>query len=111
MPYSVEVIGLLFGQAGEFILDDQFIEHHPVEHIDLGPREFAPTDAPHGWAIPAAPRIGEGRPVRVDPLAGTVENLTTGETLEAEPLPEHLLTMIADGGLLAHLEKKFTPGK
>ena len=55
--------------------------------------------------------INPGDEVRVDPLAGTVENLTAGETLEAEPLPEHLLTMIADGGLLAHLEKKLTPGK
>ena len=58
-----------------------------------------------------AGRINPGDEVRVDPLAGTVENLTTGETLEVEPLPEHLLTMIADGGLLAHLEKKLTPGK
>lgn len=58
-----------------------------------------------------AGRINPGDQVRVDPLAGTVDNLTTGETLEAEPLPEHLLTMIADGGLLKHLEKKLAQGK
>jgi 3-isopropylmalate/(R)-2-methylmalate dehydratase small subunit len=57
-----------------------------------------------------AERLNPGDEVRVDPLAGTVENLTTGETLSAEPLPEHLLTMIGDGGLLAHLEKKLAKG-
>ena len=57
-----------------------------------------------------AGRINPGDRVRVDPLAGTVDNLTTGETLSAEPLPEHLLAMIADGGLLKHLEKKFAKG-
>ena len=58
-----------------------------------------------------AGRINPGDWGRIDPRAGTVENLTTGETLETEPLPEHLLTMIADGGLLKHLEKKLAPGK
>ncbi len=57
-----------------------------------------------------AGHINPGDRVRVDPLAGTVDNLTTGETLTAEPLPEHLLTMIADGGLLKHLEKKLAQG-
>jgi len=30
----------------------------------------------------------------------------TGETFAAEPLPPHLLQMVADGGLLSYLEKK-----
>lgn len=51
-------------------------------------------------------KISKGDTLAIDPLAGTVENLTTGETLPCEPLPEHLLAMIADGGLLPHLEKK-----
>ena len=55
---------------------------------------------------PEAGYINPGDTLRVDALAGTVENLSTGETLSAEPLPEHLLTMIADGGLLPHLKKK-----
>ncbi len=55
---------------------------------------------------PEADRINPGDTLRVDHLDGKVENLTTGETLSAEPLPEHLLTMIADGGLLPHLKKK-----
>lgn len=55
---------------------------------------------------PEAGCINPGDRLRVDPLAGTVEDLTTGKVLECEPLPEHLLTMIADGGLLPHLKKK-----
>ncbi|MEE8512665.1 MAG: 3-isopropylmalate dehydratase, partial [Acidiferrobacterales bacterium] len=55
-------------------------------------------------------RIRQGDALRVNPLAGTVENLTTRETLDCEPLPLHLMEMIADGGLLAHLKKKLRNG-
>jgi len=55
---------------------------------------------------PDAGRIRDGDALAVDPLAGTVENRTTGETLTCEPLPRHLMAMVADGGLLAHLEKR-----
>lgn len=56
---------------------------------------------------PQTERISQGDALRVDPLAGTVENLATGEILTCEPLPAHLLDMIADGGLLPHLKRKF----
>ncbi len=55
-------------------------------------------------------RIRQGDALRVNPLAGTVENLTMRETLDCEPLPSHLMEMIADGGLLAHLKKKLKNG-
>ena len=55
---------------------------------------------------PAADAIRGGDALAVDPLAGRVENRTTGETLACEPLPPHLMAMVADGGLLAHLEKR-----
>lgn len=51
-------------------------------------------------------RIRTGDEVRVDPVAGRVDNLSTGETLECEPLPPHLVDMIRDGGLIPHLKKK-----
>ncbi len=51
-------------------------------------------------------KINSGDRVLVDPLRGVVENLTTGETLQCEPLPDHLMAMINDGGLMAHLKKK-----
>ena len=55
---------------------------------------------------PQAKRIRDGDTVRVDAEAGRVENLTTGETVNCEAIPAHLLQMVRDGGLLAHLEKR-----
>ncbi len=51
-------------------------------------------------------RINRGDELRVDALKGHVENLTTGETLQCDPLPDHLMAMIADGGLMPHLKNK-----
>ncbi len=51
-------------------------------------------------------RISQGDVLKIDPVEGRVENLTTRETLECEPLPEHLVDMIKDGGLIPHLKKK-----
>lgn len=45
--------------------------------------------------------------VRVDLAGGTVTNETSGEMLPGEPLPEFLRHMLADGGLVPHLEKRF----
>ena len=41
------------------------------------------------------------------PRTGAVHNKTRGVTLAASPLPQFLLDMIADGGLVPHLEKRF----
>lgn len=62
----------------------------------------------------SAGRIRHGDHVRVDAKTGRVENLTRDETYDCESLPGHLLAMIADGGLIPHLEKRLTsalPGK
>ena len=50
--------------------------------------------------------IRAGDRIRVDAEAGIVLNHTQGATLPCEPLPPQLLAMIADGGLIPHLEKK-----
>jgi 3-isopropylmalate/(R)-2-methylmalate dehydratase small subunit len=52
-------------------------------------------------------RIRAGDRVSVDPRTGLVVNETTGERLQAQPLPDFLMAMIADGGLVPHLEKRF----
>jgi 3-isopropylmalate/(R)-2-methylmalate dehydratase small subunit len=53
-----------------------------------------------------AKRIRDGDKVRVDPEAGKIY-LGEGEaTLDCEPIPAHLMQMVRDGGLLAHLEKR-----
>lgn len=57
-------------------------------------------------ACPDAGRIRAGDEIRFDPEAGRIENLTTGETLACESIPGHLMQMVRDGGLLAHLEKR-----
>ncbi len=51
--------------------------------------------------------IGAGDLVHVDAATGVIDNKTRGTTLSAAPLPAFLLAMIADGGLVPHLEKRF----
>lgn len=53
-----------------------------------------------------ARRIRSGDELRVDAEGGKIDNLTIGETLSCEPIPPHLVQMVRDGGLLAHLEKR-----
>jgi len=53
-----------------------------------------------------AKRIRQGDAVEVDAEQGMIRNLTTGETLRCETIPAHLMQMVRDGGLLAHLEKR-----
>ena len=55
---------------------------------------------------PDTDAIQNGDTLRVDPVGGTVEDLSTGKVLKCEPIPGHLMAMIADGGLLPHLKKK-----
>ena len=55
---------------------------------------------------PHAGRIRSGDRLRVDATAGVVHNLSTGEDLSCESLPDHLLEMVGDGGLIPHLKKK-----
>lgn len=51
-------------------------------------------------------RIHKGDQLQVDAAGGVVQNLSTGETLTCESLPDHLVDMIRDGGLIPHLKKK-----
>src|SRR5262249_36009444 len=52
-------------------------------------------------------QIGSGDLVHVDAETGMIDNRTRGIKLAAKPLPPFLLAMIADGGLVPHLEKRF----
>ena len=53
-----------------------------------------------------AKRIRPGDELDVDLERGRIANRTTGDTLECEAIPPFLMTIIRDGGLLPHLEKK-----
>lgn len=50
--------------------------------------------------------VAPGDRLRLDPLSGALENETRGRTLACDPLPDRLLALIADGGLLPHLKKR-----
>jgi len=60
---------------------------------------------------PNTDRIRNGDRLRVDATAGVVHNLSTGEDLSCESLPDHLMEMVADGGLIPHLKKKLRPSQ
>jgi len=51
--------------------------------------------------------ISAGDLLHVDAATGVIDNKTRGTRLTAAPLPPFLLAMIADGGLVPHLEKRF----
>ena len=55
---------------------------------------------------PDAGKIEAGERLRVDGAAGRIERIDRGETLAADPVPDFLMAMIADGGLVPHLELK-----
>ncbi len=55
---------------------------------------------------PQAKRIQPGDELRIDYERGRLANLTRGEELACEPIPAFLMTIIRDGGLMPHLEKK-----
>jgi 3-isopropylmalate/(R)-2-methylmalate dehydratase small subunit len=58
-----------------------------------------------------AGRIRAGDRLNVDAAAGTVENLSQGWTHAMAPMPTHLVAMIEDGGLIAHLKRRFGAGE
>jgi 3-isopropylmalate/(R)-2-methylmalate dehydratase small subunit len=51
-------------------------------------------------------RIRPGDLILVDAAGGHVENITTGERHQCNRLPSQLLSMVTDGGLIPHLEKR-----
>jgi len=54
---------------------------------------------------PDAKRIVQDNVLEIG-FEGTIKNLSTGESYACEPIPEHLQTLVRDGGLLPHLEKR-----
>ena len=51
--------------------------------------------------------INDGDELEIDPLAGTIKNLTTGRQYTCDRYTENIMELIRDGGLIAHLEKQF----
>lgn len=57
--------------------------------------------------FPQAGEIVSGDRLSLDIASGRIENLSQNRSYEIQPLPDHLLRMIADGGLIAHLQRRF----
>lgn len=55
---------------------------------------------------PEAVKIKGGEKLSLDIESAQVVNQDTGQTYAFEPVPGHLLEMVNDGGLVAHLEKR-----
>jgi 3-isopropylmalate/(R)-2-methylmalate dehydratase small subunit len=56
--------------------------------------------------FPDACEIADGERLAVDPAAGRVENVSRNITYGVAPIPPNLLSMIEDGGLMAHLKRR-----
>jgi 3-isopropylmalate/(R)-2-methylmalate dehydratase small subunit len=50
--------------------------------------------------------IEEGDELKIDFAEGTIEDVTKGKQFKVTPLPEFLMEIIDDGGLIPHLKKK-----
>lgn len=58
----------------------------------------------------AAAGIRSGDEVEVDPVSGTIRNLTTGKEYKAEPYPPFMVDLIEAGGLIPFLLKERSHG-
>jgi len=52
--------------------------------------------------------VHEGDRLLIDLARGQIRNLTTGTTVNAEPVPNNLLPVLEDGGIIEHLKRKRT---
>ncbi|PJA27201.1 MAG: 3-isopropylmalate dehydratase [candidate division Zixibacteria bacterium CG_4_9_14_3_um_filter_46_8] len=50
-------------------------------------------------------KINAGDELEIDLSMGTIKNLTTGTKLTFSPLPDAMIRILNDGGLVAHIEK------
>lgn len=55
-----------------------------------------------------ATKIAAGHHISIDAVNGIVCDLDDDTEYVCDPMPAHLLAMLADGGLVPHLEKRFS---
>ncbi|WP_233247672.1 LeuD/DmdB family oxidoreductase small subunit [Caulobacter endophyticus] len=58
------------------------------------------------FVFPQVGEVSDGDRISLDPVAGRLENITTGKTYALTPIPPHLMAMIEDGGLIPHLKRR-----
>lgn len=57
--------------------------------------------------LPEDAVVSAGDVLEVDPVAGTIDNTSTGQVLRVEPIPAHLMQMITAGGLMPWLKARY----
>jgi 3-isopropylmalate/(R)-2-methylmalate dehydratase small subunit len=57
--------------------------------------------------FPAAAQVRAGDELSIDLAKGEVTNFTQSRVDSFAPIPAHLMAIIRDGGLMAHLKKRF----
>jgi 3-isopropylmalate/(R)-2-methylmalate dehydratase small subunit len=59
----------------------------------------------------AAKMVEQGDEIEIDLQNGAVRNCDKGKTVESSKLPDFVMRILGDGGLIAHLQKRIREGK
>ena len=54
----------------------------------------------------AAAAIAEGDEIRIDPASGLIEDLTSGQSFRARPVPEFMRGLLEAGGLMEYWKRR-----
>lgn len=54
----------------------------------------------------AAAAIAAGHEIAINPAAGTIDDITSGQQFQAQPIPEFMQKLLDDGGLMEHWRKR-----
>ena len=68
VPHAIQMDFLVLAQIVDIQLHQQIVEDHPVQRIDLGPRQLAARHTVHRRPVTRAPRIGKPGPVHAQSL-------------------------------------------
>lgn len=60
---------------------------------------------------PAVDKIADGDMLEIDLQSGSITNITKGEQYQTAPLSEPVMDVLAAGGLIPFLEKRYSTGK
>ncbi len=64
------------------------------------------TGLPILESVEAVDGTEAGHELEVDLVHGTIKNLKTGKTFQAEPIPPFMQAILDDGGLMEHIAKR-----
>jgi 3-isopropylmalate/(R)-2-methylmalate dehydratase small subunit len=60
--------------------------------------------------LDTAGQIADGDEVSIDLRTGRIEDTSLGRVFQVQPIPEHLMQIIAAGGLMEHLKRRIIGG-